>query len=212
MEYIAYSSMFIAYAEANTQTESTDYELPKFGVKFDLDWKKSSKSSPWLSLVGFMAFFTVITQVSAALGAYVRTNGSCLNVRANPYVGSRIVDCIPNGVRITSTGRVNGFVRLSSNRYVAARWVGNTYNSSPGRPYYGGVGGRIVLSIGSRGTAVSQVQRRLGINPTSYYGDTTARLVRQFQANNNLLVDGVVGPQTRRALFNRYSTVDEGYL
>jgi len=208
MEYIAYSSMFVAYEEANGQAKSIDYEFPKF----DLDWKKSLKSSVWLSLAGFIVFFTAITQVSAALGAYVRTNGSCLNVRVSPYTSSSVVDCIPNGTRITSTGRANGFVRLSRNRYVAARWVGDTYNPRSNNPTSAGVGGRITLSYGSRGSAVSQVQRRLGINPTGYYGNTTIGLVRQFQANNGLRVDGIVGPQTRSALFGSYSTVDEGYL
>ncbi|WP_414753171.1 peptidoglycan-binding domain-containing protein [Anabaena sp. CCY 9910] len=209
MEFIAYSSMFIANQEANGQAD-IDYELPKI----NLNLPKLFKSSAWLSLTGFIVFFTAITQVSAAFGAYVRTNGSCLNVRVSPYIGSRIVDCIPNGVRINNNGRVNGFVRLSRNRYVAARWVGGSYNynNRPNNPNYGGVGGRFTLSYGSRGSAVSQVQRRLGINPTGYYGNTTVQLVREFQANNNLLVDGVVGPQTRRALFNTYSSVDEGYL
>jgi hypothetical protein len=207
MEYIAYSSMFVAYEEANGQAEKFDYEFPKF----DLGWKKSLKSSAWLSLVGFMVFFSAITQISTAFGAYVRTNGSCLNVRVDPSINSRIVDCISNGTRIPNTGRVNGFVRVSTNRYVAARWVGNTYNTRPGNSINGGVGNRFTLSLGSRGRAVSEVQKALGVNPTGYYDYTTVQVVQQFQQRNNLLVDGIVGPQTRSALFGA-NTTNQGYL
>jgi hypothetical protein len=56
MEYIAYSSMFVAYEEANGQAKKFDYEVPKF----DLGWKKSLKSSAWLSLVGLWCFLALL--------------------------------------------------------------------------------------------------------------------------------------------------------
>lgn len=202
MEYIAYSSMVIANEEANGQAEYIDYEFPKF----DWNWQKFFKSSAWLSLAGCMVFLTSITQAPAALAAYVTTNGSCLNVRLQPTTKSKVVDCLPNGTNITATQTVNGFVRLSANRYVSAKWVGNMSTTRPNRPNHGGgVGGRVTLSLGSRGQAVAEVQKVLGVNPTGYYGPVTARRVREFQSNNNLRVDGIVGPETRSALFRTAS-------
>ncbi|MBD2346021.1 peptidoglycan-binding protein [Anabaena subtropica] len=196
MEFIAYSSMVIANKEANGQAEYLEYELPKF----NFSWGKLFKSSAWLSVAGLMVLFTTLTQVNAALGAYVRTNGSCLNVRTSPSTNARVIDCIPNGTQINTMGSVNGFTRLSRNRYVAARWVSGTSGGRPINPGPG-VGGTVTLSFGSRGPAVSAVQRALGVQPTGYYGAVTVRRVRQFQANNGLRTDGVVGPQTRNALF-----------
>jgi peptidoglycan hydrolase-like protein with peptidoglycan-binding domain len=197
MEFIAYSSMVIANQEANGQAEYLEYELPKF----DFSFGRLLKSSAWLSVAGLMVLFTALTQVNGALAAYVRTNGSCLNVRTSPSVNARVIDCIPNGTQISTSGNVNGFARLSGNRYVAARWVSATSGGRPGGNSGGGVGGRVTLGFGSRGSAVSAVQRALGVEPTGYYGSVTVRSVRQFQANNGLRVDGVVGPQTRAALF-----------
>lgn len=196
MEFIAYSSMVIANQEANGQTEYLEYELPKF----DFSWGKLLKSSAWLSVAGLMVLFTALTQVNGALATYVRTNGSCLNVRTSPSINAKVVDCIPNGTQINSTGNVNGFARLSGNRYVAAKWVSGMSGGRPGNPGPG-VGGTVTLRLGSRGQAVSAVQRAIGVEPTGYYGAVTARRVREFQANNGLRADGIVGPQTRNALF-----------
>jgi peptidoglycan hydrolase-like protein with peptidoglycan-binding domain len=206
MEYIAYSSMVIANEEATGQAEYIDYELPKF----DWNWQKFLKSSAWLSLAGFMVFFTVVAQAQAAVTSYVRTNGTCLNVRVDPNINSKVVDCLPNGTKITTVGTTNGFTQLSNNRYVSTRWISNRTATNtpnrPNRPITGGVGGRVNLGLGSRGSAVSAVQKVLGIQPTGYYGPVTARRVREFQANNNLRADGIVGPETRTALFGNNST------
>ncbi|WP_236140699.1 peptidoglycan-binding domain-containing protein [Nostoc sp. CMAA1605] len=195
--------MVIANEEANGQAEYIDYEFPQF----NWNWQKLLKSSAWLSLAGCMVFFAAITQTQSAVAAYVRTNGSCLNVRIQPEMDAKVVDCLPNGTNITSTQTVNGFVRLSANKYVSAKWVGDMSATRPNKPNNNaGVGGRVTLSLGSRGAAVAEVQKVLGINPTGYYGPVTARRVREFQGNNDLRVDGVVGPETRTALFSTAST------
>ncbi len=56
------------------------------------------------------------------------------------------------------------------------------------------------LKRGSRGPAVVQVQRKLGLPADGVFGPQTERAVRHFQAHKGLTVDGVVGPQTAQAL------------
>lgn len=202
MEYIAYSLMVIANQEATGQADYAEYNLPKFQVKL-------LKSSAWLSLAGITVFLAALTQAQTASAAYINTNGSCLTVRTGPSINSPSVNCLPNGTQITTRGSVNGFYRLSQYRYVAARWVSGAYNPNPGTGT-GAVGNRIILSLGFRGPAVSQVQRALGIQATGYYGSATASRVRNFQARNGLIQDGVVGPQTRNALFRGGQQPDVG--
>ncbi|MBD0385746.1 MAG: peptidoglycan-binding protein, partial [Nostoc sp. C3-bin3] len=65
----------------------------------------------------------------------------------------------------------------------------------------GGVGGSVILTRGSRGQLVRNVQTALGnLRVDGVYGPETVSQVRNFQASRGLLVDGVVGPQTRSAL------------
>ena len=64
------------------------------------------------------------------------------------------------------------------------------------------IDGRL-LKLGSRGPAVTAVQRALGIAADGIFGPKTRAAVRAFQARNGLVVDGIVGPRTRAALFAR---------
>ena len=66
-----------------------------------------------------------------------------------------------------------------------------------------------VLTIGSSGQAVRDLQRLLKANYPAYakrlvvdglYGPATAAVVREFQRRSGLAVDGVVGPFTKDAL------------
>ncbi len=57
-----------------------------------------------------------------------------------------------------------------------------------------------LLQVGSRGSAVAQVQRRLNITADGVFGPRTRAAVIAFQRSHRLAADGVVGPQTRRAL------------
>lgn len=60
-----------------------------------------------------------------------------------------------------------------------------------------------ILELGSRGPAVAELQRALGIPDDGIFGKQTRRAVREFQRHQGLLVDGQVGPQTRAALSAR---------
>jgi peptidoglycan DL-endopeptidase CwlO len=57
-----------------------------------------------------------------------------------------------------------------------------------------------MLRIGSRGPAVTELQRMLGIGADGIFGRQTRHAVRSFQAAHGLEVDGIVGPITRAAL------------
>ena len=57
-----------------------------------------------------------------------------------------------------------------------------------------------LVTSGSTGSQVSAVQRALGVLQTGVYDSATRRAVRAFQLRNGLIVDGIVGPQTRAAL------------
>jgi Transglycosylase-like domain/Putative peptidoglycan binding domain len=58
----------------------------------------------------------------------------------------------------------------------------------------------VVVKRGDRGSAVRQIQSRLGIPADGVFGPQTERAVRRFQRANGLVADGIVGPQTRGAL------------
>jgi len=58
-----------------------------------------------------------------------------------------------------------------------------------------------ILQVGSRGPLVADVQEKLEINPADgIYGPQTALYVREWQDNNGLLVDGIIGPQSLKVL------------
>ena len=60
-----------------------------------------------------------------------------------------------------------------------------------------------LLAEGDRGPAVKQLQRAVHRYPSGYFGSGTHRDVVHFQRRRHLTDDGVVGPQTRRALHLR---------
>lgn len=64
------------------------------------------------------------------------------------------------------------------------------------------------LKLGSSGTEVTQLQGRLKdlkyftVSVDGYFGSMTNAAVRGFQNNNNLTVDGIVGPATHAVLYS----------
>ncbi|ARV60948.1 hypothetical protein BZZ01_22085 [Nostocales cyanobacterium HT-58-2] len=201
MEYLAYSLMDSAYAEA---TRDTEFSLPEFQLKFN--WNRNFKSA-WLTFASIGVLLAILAQAQSASATYygpgsnyyVRTNGSHLVVRTGPNKNYAPVAYYRNGARLPRVvGYTNGFAKLSDGYYVAANWISNR----PGKGYTPGpgVGGPYTLGLGSQGSAVARLQRILGVEPTTYYGSTTANAVRNFQARNGLRVDGIAGPETLAAL------------
>jgi hypothetical protein len=63
------------------------------------------------------------------------------------------------------------------------------------------------LSLGSTGSAVKQLQRKLHVQPVSgYFGNETQHAVKRFQRSHGLTADGVAGPATLRKLGIRVSS------
>ena len=58
----------------------------------------------------------------------------------------------------------------------------------------------MILKIGSRGKEVKELQEFLNTNADGIFGVGTKALVQKWQANNNLVADGIVGPATWDAM------------
>lgn len=69
--------------------------------------------------------------------------------------------------------------------------------SAPSQPTYPGK----PLRFGSTGPAVVAVQKALRITPDGQFGRVTDQHVRTFQKARGLIIDGVVGPTTWKALY-----------
>ena len=54
----------------------------------------------------------------------------------------------------------------------------------------------MVYKKGSRGEVVKQIQKALHLYPDGIFGIMTEEAVREFQVNNSLTPDGIVGPAT----------------
>jgi hypothetical protein len=71
---------------------------------------------------------------------------------------------------------------------------------APGDTVKGSASAVVAIKQGDRGSAVRQIQSKLGIPADGIFGPQTERAVKRFQRSKGLLVDGIVGPQTRSAL------------
>ena len=58
----------------------------------------------------------------------------------------------------------------------------------------------MLLKVGSNGPLVKELQRALGISADGIFGKGTESSVKQFQKENNLTVDGLVGSRTWEAI------------
>ncbi|MDQ0188852.1 peptidoglycan-binding protein [Alicyclobacillus cycloheptanicus] len=153
---------------------------------------------------------------------YINVNGK--NVMRIP----RIAAVPPNGTVTTSFTEVYLMEKVLdalgfSNTYDGSKgyWnvdpaSGSTPNGGSGSTPNGGsstgpVYPGTILQYGSTGVAVEEIQtqlNKLGYNcgtPDGDFGTNTENAVKAFQADQNLTVDGQVGPQTWQALFGESS-------
>lgn len=208
-----------AYAyDSYETTESIEYE---FIFKL-LYWKKlpSSAGLAFLSAIVLCGMLSAAKSSTAAL--YVNTpNGGCLRARNGPSTGSVIYTCVRNGARLKDPINYtnDGWIQLSSGRWVYGAYTStslsgrrgwrNMSNTNRVRPGAIGAnqGSRLVLSVGSQGNLVVQLQTRLqALGYTSVgavdgkYGIRTRNAIRNLQRNRGLAIDGVAGPQTLRSM------------
>lgn len=196
MEALAYTDSYAVYEEA----AGIEYDLPEL----TLNWNKLP-SSAWLGLVCVAVVLGSLHVAEPASAAYVRTNGSCLNARYGPSASYGVYQCVRNGAALAPiVGYQNGYYKLSTGRYVAANYVGN----APGtRVSSGAVGNRTRprYSSSTRSIQVALQNKGFSVGSTGadgVYGPSTRSAIRQFQQSAGLRVDGIVGSQTRAALFS----------
>ncbi|NEO26010.1 MAG: peptidoglycan-binding protein [Kamptonema sp. SIO4C4] len=158
----------------------------------------------WLELSsGRWVYRPYTTYGSTGVGGDTRRvdtpRGGCLNARTGPGTGYSSYACVNNGATLKPVVNSQGdWVQLSS-----GGWVYAPYTTTGS----GGTGGTVILNPGQTGTPVRDVQLRLkslgyydgAID--SIYGPKTTNAVEEFQRAKGLMVDGIVGPQTRSALF-----------
>lgn len=63
----------------------------------------------------------------------------------------------------------------------------------------------MIYQRGSSGAGVAEIQRALGVRQSGEFDDATLDAVRMYQNDNRLVVDGIVGPMTLKALRMKYS-------
>ena len=92
---------------------------------------------------------------------------------------------------VGATKRINGgTIGLEDRKHhyhEALNVLGGDYTPTP-RP--------TLLKFGSKGDAVSAIQRALGLNDDGWFWKMTEAAVISWQANNGLTPDGIVGPKT----------------
>ncbi len=66
----------------------------------------------------------------------------------------------------------------------------------------------MILTLGSKGILVSELQKALGLEETGIFDEKTEQAVKDFQKENHLLVDGIVGPQTLSFINQTSATTD----
>jgi peptidoglycan hydrolase-like protein with peptidoglycan-binding domain len=54
----------------------------------------------------------------------------------------------------------------------------------------------VLLKEGTRGEAVKQLQEKLGVRADGQFGSGTEKALRDYQAKNGLVADGMAGPAT----------------
>jgi hypothetical protein len=198
VETLAFTHSYASYEEV----EGIEYDWSE--VELDLP---KVPNSAWLGLLGIAVLFGSLGVANPASAAYyVKTNGSCLRTRWGPgsnykYAGM----CVRNGAALKPVVETkNGWAKLSSGRWVNATWITQTPGTTKPPTNGGAVGGN--LKRGATGESVKSLQTRL--RAIGYYkgsidgvfGAQTEQAVRNFQAKQGILVDGIVGRATRAEL------------
>ncbi len=132
METLAYAHLHTAYEEADLNPAA--YELKLFN---NFNWQPPS--SAWIRFLSTVMAISVLSMAGSSLAAYVRTNGSPLNIRATP--GGAVIGSLRNGTYIGITGSTSsGWSQLTTGGWVSSSWIsGSGGGGGGGGSGYGSV-------------------------------------------------------------------------
>jgi Putative peptidoglycan binding domain len=195
MEALAYTHACASYEKEM----GIEHNLPEL----EFNWK-NIPSSAWIGAIALGVMAAALSSATPAHAIKANTpSGRCLNARTGPGFEYGVVKCVRNGATLLPVVTHQGpWLKLSS-----GRWVYGPYTSA-GSGTGKGTGGQALIKPGARSSSVRSIQTRLNhlgyyVGPTGVdgvYGRYTASAVRSFQTKNGLLVDGIVGPRTLRAM------------
>lgn len=140
-----------------------------------------------------------------------------------PKVTNSNVDIVRHSVTARYYGMMNGIkgifiqdswglhsttvtgLRFISDEYIKARMIFCAYvNDQPNDWQDKNVYNfNRVMKRGMKGEDIVELQKLLNINPDGDFGPMTERVVKEFQSQNGLLVDGIAGPATLSKLLNK---------
>ena len=153
---------------------------------------------------------TVISGVVA--NAYINTPvGYNLNIRQGPGIQYAAVNTLARNTAITVSGRSqNGWLQLTDGSWAAGNWIQVTQPVTQRPTTPASSSSTNDLKFGSRGTRVTDLQRRLqtlgylpsNAAPDGVFAQNTESAVIRFQQNNGLVTDGVAGSRTLQVLYS----------
>ena len=161
-------------------------------------------------LLVILSIFAITTTALAEI-MYVNANPT-LNVRSGMGKNYPVVATLKNGTAVEVLERyASGWseIKISGRRgyYVMTKYLKNKVpkadpDQAAADDRYGDLG------YGSTGSKVRKLQQDLqnlgySINVDGTFKNETQKIVRRFQQDNNLKVDGIVGPETRLKLYKK---------
>jgi peptidoglycan hydrolase-like protein with peptidoglycan-binding domain len=208
METLAYTHLSLAHEEA-AYREPEAYELKLFK---GLNWKPPS--SAWIGLIA--SVMTLLSIASSVQAAYVRTNGSPLNLRAQP--AGRIVGSLPNGSYVSLSGRSSGdWSQLSNGRWASSRWIsggggsGGGGGSNPGtRAYVRTKGDPLNVRSSPGGSIVGSLRNGSSISLSGRYSGGWAQLTNGNWVASQLISRSGGGGSGGGGGSNSYGTLQRG--
>lgn len=189
--------------------------MARVGLRPPMVWVdvEPSKRTPWSSSTD--ANNAVIDGVIAGYkAAGVRAGIYSYNKAWKAITGGRVLPGVPTWVPVGNMGKVGAAATCAVASYAGSKpwltqWTDGVrdYNlTCPGVTGWAPIGNlltpylNVTLASGSRGGAVTVLQRRLGLKSTGAFDTTTRARVVAFQRARHLTANGIVSSAVWRAL------------